>query len=116
MCYFKRKATTTKPIISPDLILEVGLSFYSEINEIVQTHEIPGEIIIIIVQRPLPFAPISNYTLAEKSTSRASVLGTSDNCQITGTFGVTMVSGFLPIQSICEGKMKRCQPQVNFLN
>ena len=116
MCYVKRKATTAKPIISPDLILEVGLSFYSEINEIVQTHEIPAEMIINIVQRPLPFAPISNYTLVEKSTSRVSVPGTSDNCQITGTFGVTMANGFLPIQSICEGKMKRCQPQVDFLN
>ena len=63
----------------------------------------------------LPFALISNYTLAEKGTSRVSVPGTSDYRQISGTFGVTMAGDFLPIQFIYEGKTKNCQPKFNFL-
>lgn len=109
MEYVKRQATTVKPIIAPDLILEISLIFNSEINEIAQAHEIPTKMIINIDQTPfninidqtlLPFVLMRNYTLAEKGTSRVSVPG------ISGTFGVTMEGGFLPLQLIYEGKTK----------
>ena len=45
-------------------------------------------------QTPLLFVLISNYSLGEKSTSRVSVPATSDYCQITGAFGVTMAGVF----------------------
>ena len=112
--YVKRKSTTAKPIIAPGLISEIGLTFYKDINEIVQAHEIPAEMIINIDQTPLPFVLISKYTLAEKGASRVSVPGTSDYRQITGTFGVTMAGDFLPIQLIYQGKTKLCQPKFNF--
>ena len=89
--YIKRKATTTKPIIAPGLILEISLTFSNEIKKIVQAHEIPSKMIINFNQTLLPFLLISNYTLAEKGTSRVSVLGTSDYRQITGTFSVAIV-------------------------
>ena len=89
--YIKRKATTTKPIIAPGLILEISLTFSNEIKKIVQAHEIPSKMIINFNQTLLPFLLISNYTLAEKGTSRVSVLGTSDYCQITGTFSLAIV-------------------------
>ena len=91
MDYVQRKATTAKPIIAPGLILEISLTFSNDIKKIVQAHEIPAEMIININQTLLPFLLISNYTLAEKGTSRVSVLGTSDYHQITGTFSLAIV-------------------------
>jgi len=112
--YVRRKATTSKPIIAPGLIKEIGLTFYNNINEIIQAHEIPYEMVINIDQTPLPFVLISKYTLAEKGSSRVSVPGTSDYRQITGTFAVTMSGSFLPIQLIYQGKTPRCQPKFDF--
>ena len=83
-----------KPLIAAGLILEISLTFYNEINEIVQAQEIPSEMIINTDQTPLLFVLISNYSLGEKSTSRVSVSATSDYCQITGAFGVTMAGVF----------------------
>jgi len=62
----------------------------------------------------LPFVLISKYTLAQNGSSLVSVPGTSDYCQITGTFGITMAGGFLSIQLIYQGKTSQCQPNYNF--
>ena len=102
--YVKRKAATAKPIIAPGLVKEIGLTFYNDINEIIQAHEIPHEMVINIDQMPLLFVLISKYTLAKKGSSRVSVPGTSNYCQITGTFAVTMAGSFLPIQLIYQGE------------
>ena len=101
-----------KPVIASGLILQIGLIFSNEINE---AHEISAEMIINIDQTPLAFVLISNYTLAGKGTSRASTPGTSDDCQIISTLGVTMGNSFLPFQLVYEGKTKSCQPKFNFL-
>ena len=101
--YVIRKATTAKPIIAPGLVKEIGLTIYNDINEIIQAHEIPHEMVINIDQTPLPFVLISKYTP-----------GTSDYRQITGTFAVTMAGSVLPIQLIYQGKTPRCQPEFNF--
>ena len=112
--YVKRKSTTAKPIIAPGLIPEIGLTFYKDINEIVQAHGIPAEMIINIDQTPLPFFLISKYTMAEKGVSRVAVPGTADYRQITGTFGVTLADEFLPPQLIYQGKTKLRLPKFNF--
>ena len=113
--YVKRQATTAKPIIAPGLILEISLIFNSEIIEIAQAHESPTNVIINIDQTPfsinidqtlLPFVLMRNYTLAEKGSSRVSVPG------ISGTFGVTMAGGFLPLQLIYEGKTKKMPTKI----
>ena len=49
----KRKTTTAKPIIVPGLILEIGHTFYHDINEIVKFLNIPPEMIININRTPL---------------------------------------------------------------
>ena len=95
--YVKRKASTAKPIIAANLILELGLSFYNEIKEIVQAHKILAKTIINVYQTPLPFLLISNYTLAGNGTSRVSILSTSDYSQIIGTFSVTIASDLLTV-------------------
>ena len=112
--YVKMKATTAKPIIVPGLAKEIGLTFYNDINENIQAHEIPHETVINIDQTPLLFVLISKYTLAKKGSSRVSVPGTSNDRQITGTFAVTMAGSFLPFQLTYQGKTPRCQPEFNF--
>ena len=109
--FVKHKATTSKPVLTPGLILEIGHTFYHDINEIIKAHHIPPQMIINIDQTPLPFVLISKYTLEKRGAKRISVSGTADYRQITGMFGITMAGDFLPPQLIYQGKTSRCQPQ-----
>ena len=97
MNWVNRKSTTSKPLIAPGLIQEVGFSFFKEISEVVQAHNIPPELIINIDQTPLPFVLISKYTMNKKGESNVPILGTADYRQITGTFAITLSGRFLPI-------------------
>ena len=114
MNWVNRKSTTSKPLIAPGLIREVGFSFFKEISEVVQAHNIPPELIINIDQTPLPFVLISKYTMNKKGESNVPILGTADYRQITGTFAITLSGRFLPIQLIYQGKTDRCHPTYNF--
>ena len=68
MKWTKRKGTTSKPIIRPGLVKEVGLTFFKDIAEVVQADAIPPELIINIDQTPLPFLLISKYSMNKKGT------------------------------------------------
>ena len=117
--YVKRKETTAKPLIAPDLIKEIGLTFYNDINEIVHAHAIPAEVIINIDQTPLPFVLISKYTLEKKGSSRVSVPATSDYRQITGTFAISMAGSFEMIEMITKiliPYIKRKREELNVPN
>ena len=89
MKWTKRKGTTAKPTIAPGLIKEVGLTFYKDIAEIVQTLNIPPELIINIDQTPIPYILISKYSMNQKNAKNVPIQGTGDYRQITGTLGVT---------------------------
>ena len=80
----------------------------------INTHEIPPEIVINIDQTSLLLFLISKYTLEEKGSSIVSVPGTADYRQTTGTFGITMVGSFLPIQLIYYAKTPLSQPKYKF--
>ena len=89
LSYVKRKITAEKTIIAPTLIEEISLTFYNEINEIVQAHEIPDKKII----KQSSLLPLSETTHSQKRV-RLELLDTSDYRQITGPCGVTMAGGF----------------------
>ena len=57
---------TAKPIIPPDLISEIGHTFYHSNNEIVKAHKIPPEMVINLDQTSLLFILVSKYTLEKK--------------------------------------------------
>ena len=114
MKWSKRKCTTSKPVLSPGLIKEVGLTFHKQISEAVQADNVPPELIINIDQTPLPFVLISKYTMNQKGEKAVPILGTADYRQITGTFSVTMSGHFLPMQLIYQGKTDRCHPKYTF--
>ena len=46
---------------------EVGLTFYKDIVEIVQTLNIPPELIINIDQTPIPYILVSKYSMNQKN-------------------------------------------------
>ena len=114
MKWTKRKGTTSKPIIPPGLVKEVGLTFFKDIAEVVQADAIPPELIINIDQTPLPFVLISKYSMNKKGDKNVPIQGTDDYRQITGTFSISMSGNFLPIQLIYKGKTVRCHPRFNF--
>ena len=70
--------------------------------------------IINIDQTPFPFVLISKSTLEKTGSSRISVPGTSDYCQITGTFTISLSGNFLPIPLIYQRKIQRSQPKFEF--
>ena len=102
---------TAKPLIASGLIREIGFSFYKDIHKLVKRFNITKELVINIDQSPLPFVLVSSDTIEKKGNQnqRVPVFGTTDNCQITGTFGVTLSGDFLPIQLIYQDKTKQCQ-------
>ena len=114
MKWSKRKSTTAKPVLSPGLIKEVGLTFFKQISEAVQADNIPAELIVNIDQTPLPFVLISKYTMNKTGEKSVPVLGTADYRQITGTFAVSMSGTFLPMQLIYQGTTNRCHPKYTF--
>ena len=114
MKWTNRKGTTAKPTIAPGLIKEVGLTFYKDIAEIVQTLNIPSEFVINIDQTPIPYILISKYSVNQKNAKNVPIQGTGDYQQITGTFGGVNEWEFLPIQLIYQGKTNRCQPKFKF--
>ena len=71
--FVKRKVTTSKLLLAPGLKIEVGLTFYHTINEIVKAHSIPPEMVVNTDQTPLPFVLFSKYTLDKKGTSRVPI-------------------------------------------
>ena len=114
MKWSNRKSMTSKPILAPGLIKEVGYTFFKEISEAVHAANIPSELIINIDQTPLSFVLISKYTMNRTGEKTVPILGTSDYRQITGTFAVTMHGKFLPMQLIYKGSTDRCHPPYNF--
>lgn len=114
MKWTNRKGTTSKPIIAPGLIKEVGLTFFKDISEIVQANNIPPELIINLDQTPLPFILISKYSMNQKGAKNVPIQGTDDYRQITGTFSVALSGKFLPMQLIYKGKTNRCHPSYEF--
>ena len=108
--FVRRKSTTAKPFIAPALIKKIGFSFYKEIHEPVKWLNIPKELVINIDQTPLPFVNVSFYTKDKKGNQCVPIAGTTNYCQITSTFGVSLSGDFLPIQLIYQGKTKCCPP------
>ena len=93
----RTKSTTANTLITPGLVKEIGFSFYKEIHELVKWFNIPKELVINIDQAPLPFVIVSSCTMEKKGNQCVSVAGTTDYCQITGTFGESLGGDFLPI-------------------
>ena len=84
--FVKRKATTAKVPISPGFVKEIGFTFFQSIKRIVDTFDIPPDLIINLDQTPLPYCLVNQYTIAKKGSKQVAIAGSSDHRKITGTF------------------------------
>ena len=80
----------------------------------VQTYNIPDELIININQTPSEYVPTSSVTMAEKNLKPVSKQGADDKCAITLTLATTLSGDMLPFQMIYTGKTKRSSPTAEF--
>ena len=69
--FVKRKATTAAKVpIAPGFVKEIGMTFYQNIKRIVDTYDIPHDLIINLDQTPLPYCLVNQYTMAKKDLSK----------------------------------------------
>ena len=114
MEWSKRKGTTGKIEPSKQFLLEEKLKFQRRIASIIEEHDVPKELILILDQTPLSYVSPGKYTFNPKGAKTVPIKGIDDNRQITATSTVSMIENFLPFQLIYEEKMPRCLPRFDF--
>lgn len=100
-----RKGTTDKRTPSPRFLNETKLQFQHQIWTKVKRFNIPATLVINCDQTPLSYVNAGNYTFEAVGARAVPIVGKGDKRMITGTFTVTAVGKFLPMQLIYTGKM-----------
>ena len=85
MKFSRRAATTSRPIITRSLWVEVRLQFLYEITDKTLKHNIPDELIINVDQTPSKFVATDNVAMAAKGENHISRAGATDKRAITVT-------------------------------
>ena len=75
MKFSHRAVTTSRPVITRSLWVEIKLQFLYEITDKVLKHNIPDELIINVDQTPSKFVATDNVTMAAKGENIFLVLG-----------------------------------------
>ena len=104
-------ATTAKSPSAPALLNETKLDIQKKIKELQAGHEIPEDLIVSFDQTPLPYICTGKRTYHKQGSSNVPLVGKGKKKQITGTFAVTMMGQFLPMQLIYQGTTNRCLPK-----
>ena len=110
MKFSHHAVTTSRPVITRSLWVEVRSQFLYEITNKVLKHNIPDELIINVDQTQSKFVATDNVTMAAKGEKCISRAGATDKRAIT----VTLVSHILPFQLIYTGETQRSLPNVTF--
>ena len=110
----KRKGTTGKIEPSKQFLLEEKLKFQRRITSIIEEHDVPKELILILDQTLLSYVSPGKYTFNPKGAKTVPIKGIDDKRQITATFTVSMTGKFLPIQLVYERKTPRSRPRFDF--
>ena len=114
MKFSRRAVTTSRPVITRSLWVEVRSQFLYEITDKGLKHNIPDELNINFDQTPSKSVAADNVTITvkrEKHISRAEV---TDKRAITVTLSKSLDGHILPFQHIYTGKMQRSLPNVTF--
>ena len=69
MNFVGKTVTTSRPVVTEALWIEIWTLFLRNICTLVQTYNIPNELIINVDQTPSKYMPTSNVTMAEKNPS-----------------------------------------------
>ena len=110
----RRMVTTSRPVITQSMWLEVKAKFLHDIVSAVIEHKVPDELIINVDQTPSKYVPIENVTMAEKNCKHIPRKGGNDKRAITVTLAETLSGTILPFQLIYQGKTCRSLPAVKF--
>lgn len=114
MKFSRRAATTSRPVITRSLWIEVKSQFLHDISEKVLLYNIPDELIINADQTPSKYVATDNITMAAKGEKHISRAGSSDKRSITLTLCESHDGIILPFQLIYKGKTARSLPKVDF--
>ena len=114
MKFLRRAVTTSRPVITRSLWVEVRSQFLYEITDKVLKHNIPDELIINVDQTPSKFVATGNVTMAAKGEKHISRAGATDKRAIAVTLSESLDGHILPFQLIYTGKMQISLPNVAF--
>ena len=114
MKFSRRAVTTSRPVITRSLWVEVRSQFLYEITDKVLKHNISDELIINIDQTPSKFVATDNVTIAAKGEKHISRAGATDKRAITVTLIESLDGHILPFQLIYTGETQRSLPSVSF--
>ena len=104
MGFVRRRKNSSKVEIPDAARKEIEFLFHHEIIIYVETFKIPCSLILNLDQTPLKFVPVSQETMAPRSSTAVKIEGINNKRMITGTFAITFSGKFLPIQVIYGGK------------
>ena len=86
--------------------------FLFDVKVIIETEDIPSDLVINWDQTGIHYVPVSNYTMEKEGSKRIELAGIEDKRQITAVFSGAMSGVFLPMQLIYQGKTPKCLPSV----
>ena len=87
------------------------VEYISILHQLQRWHSIPDDLIINFDQNPLSYVVTGNSTLDEKGVKYVPLQGKGKKKQITGTFAISIIGDFLPVQLIYDGKTPQCLPK-----
>ena len=115
MKFSRCAVTTSRPVITRLLWVEVRSQFLYEITVKVRKCNIPDELIINVDQTPSKFAATDNVTMAAKGEKHISRAGATDKRAITVTLSESLDGHTLPFQLIYTGKTQRSLPNFTWI-
>ena len=109
--YTIRRGTTSRPPVPRGLYNECRREYLHSINEMIEEHAIPPELVLNCDQTPSSYVSVGNTTMARKGSKTIPVTGMTDKRNITLTFSISLSGEFLPMQIIYSGKTKASLPR-----
>ena len=83
MNFVRRTVTTSRPVVTEALWIEIRTLFLHNICTLVQTYNIPDELIINADHTPSNYVPTSSVTMAEKICKHVPKQGADEKRAIT---------------------------------
>eukprot|EP00117_Sycon_ciliatum_P034838 scpid48499/ scgid26512/ Pogo transposable element with KRAB domain len=109
----KRKGTKSALKV-PDNIGELRDRFTGMIQNTMEQHNIPPELVVNFDETAIAIVPASSWSMASCGSKQVPLTGLDDKRQITAVLGCSMAGEFLPAQLLYEGSTNRCHPSVKF--
>ena len=106
--------TTSRPVVTEALWIEIRKLSLHDICTLVQTCNIPDELITNVDQTPSKYVATCNVTMVEKNSKHVPNQGADDNRAITQTLAETLCGDMLPFQMIYTGKTSHSLPSAEF--